>query len=133
MAAIAETAGACIAETCPDTVLVAGDRLDMMPAATATVPFNVPLVHLHGGEVTEGAVDDRIRHAVTKLAHLHCVSSERARERLLGMGEEAWRIHVTGAPGLDTLVVAPRLSRQEFLAQCWDGRRRQSQSGHGTS
>ena len=117
MAAIAEAAGACIAETCPDTVLVVGDRLDMMPAATATVPFNVPLVHLHGGEVTEGAVDDRIRHAVTKLAHLHCVSSKRARERLLGMGEEAWRIHVTGAPGLDTLVVAPRLGRREFLAK----------------
>ena len=87
----------------------------MMPAATATVPFNVPLVHLHGGEVTEGAVDDRIRHAVTKLAHLHCVSSESARDRLLGMGEEAWRIFLTGAPGLDTLVGAPRLSRRGFL------------------
>ncbi len=117
MAAIAETAGACIAETNPDAVLVVGDRLDMVPTATATVPFNVPLVHLHGGEVTEGALDDRVRHAVTKLAHLHCVSSERARERLLGMGEEAWRIHVTGAPGLDTLVEAPRLSRSEFMAE----------------
>ena len=117
MAAIAETAGACIAETAPDAVLVAGDRLDMMPAATATLPFNVPLVHLHGGEVTEGAVDDRIRHAVAKLAHLHCVSSERARERLLGMGEEAWRVHVTGAPGLDTLVEAPRLNRSEFMGK----------------
>lgn len=117
MAEIAETAGACIAETSPDTVLVVGDRLDMMPAAMATLPFNVPLVHLHGGEVTEGAVDDRIRHAVAKLAHLHCVSSERARERLLGMGEEAWRVHVTGAPGLDTLVEAPRLNRPEFMAK----------------
>ena len=115
MAAIAETAGACIAETCPDAVLVVGDRLDMMPVATAAVPFNVPLVHLHGGEVTEGAVDDRIRHAVTKLAHMHCVSSKRACERLLGMGEEPWRVHVTGAPGLDTLVGAPRLARREFL------------------
>ena len=117
MASIAEAAGACIAEVHPDATLVLGDRLDMIPAATAALPFNVPLVHLHGGEVTEGAIDDRIRHAVAKLAHLHCVSSERAREHLCDMGEEAWRIHVTGAPGLDTLVAAPRLSRTEFMAK----------------
>lgn len=117
MAEIAEAAGACVGQVHPGAVLVAGDRLDMMPAAMATLPFNVPLVHLHGGEVTEGAVDDRIRHAVAKLAHLHCVSSERARERLLGMGEEAWRVHVTGAPGLDTLVEAPRLNRPDFMAK----------------
>ena len=117
MAAIAEAAGACIAEARPDAALVVGDRLDMIPVATAALPFNIPLVHLHGGEVTEGAVDDRIRHAVAKLAHLHCVSSGRARERLRDMGEEEWRIHVTGAPGLDTLVAAPRLSRSEFMAK----------------
>ena len=117
MADITEAAGACVARVHPGAVLVAGDRLDMMPAAMATLPFNVPLVHLHGGEVTEGAVDDRIRHAVTKLAHLHCVSSERARERLLEMGEEEWRVHVTGAPGLDTVVEAPKLSRSDFMAK----------------
>ena len=117
MAEITEAAGACVARVHPGAVLVAGDRLDMMPAAVATLPFNLPLVHLHGGEVTEGAVDDRIRHAVTKLAHLHCVSSERARERLLEMGEEEWRVHVTGAPGLDTLVEAPKLSRSDFMAK----------------
>ena len=117
MAEITEAAGACIARVYPGAVLVAGDRLDMMPAAMATLPFNVPLVHLHGGEVTEGAVDDRIRHAVAKLAHLHCVAWERARARLLGMGEEAWRVHVTGAPGLDTLIEAPRLNRPDFMAK----------------
>ena len=117
MAEITEAAGTCVAQVYPGVVLVAGDRLDMMPAAMATLPFNVPLVHLHGGEVTEGAIDDRIRHAVTKLAHLHCVSSERARERLLEMGEEEWRVHVTGAPGLDTLVEAPKLSRSDFMAK----------------
>ena len=117
MAEITEAVGACIARAHPVVVLVTGDRLDMMPAAMATLPFNVPLVHLHGGEVTEGAVDDRIRHAVTKLAHLHCVSSERASERLLGMGEEEWRVHVTGAPGLDTLLEAPKMSRSDFMAK----------------
>src|SRR5690606_13568002 len=77
--------------------------------------FNLPLVHLHGGEVTEGALDDRARHAMTKLAHLHCVSSEGARQRLIGAGEEPWRIHVTGAPGIDTLLAAPAMTRRAFL------------------
>lgn len=117
MAAIAEAAGALYARVAPDAVLVVGDRLDMLPAATAALPFNVPLVHLHGGEATEGAVDDRIRHALTKLAHMHCVSSEAARRRLLAMGEEAGRIAVTGAPGLDTLKAAPVLSPEDFARE----------------
>ncbi len=117
MATIAEAAGALYARVAPDAVLVIGDRLDMLPAATATLPFNIPLVHLHGGEVTEGAVDDRIRHAISKLAHMHCVSSEGARRRLLAMGEEAGRIVVTGAPGLDTLNAAPALSAVDFARE----------------
>ena len=117
MAAIAEAAGALYGRVAPDAVLVMGDRLDMLPAATASLPFNIPLVHLHGGEVTEGAVDDRIRHALTKLAHMHCVSSESARRRLLAMGEEAGRIVVTGAPGLDTLKAAPPLSVGDFARE----------------
>ena len=63
----------------------------------------VPIVHLHGGEVTEGAVDDRIRHAVTKLADLHCVSTAEAAARVRQLGEPADRVVVTGAPGLDPL------------------------------
>lgn len=117
MAAIAAAAGALYARVAPDAVLVTGDRLDMLPAATATLPFNIPLVHLHGGEATEGAVDDRIRHAMTKLAHLHCASSEGARRRLLGMGEPADRIVVTGAPGLDTLNNTLRLSAADFARE----------------
>lgn len=117
MAAIAEAAGALYARVAPDAVLIVADRLDMLPAATASLPFNIPLVHLHGGEVTEGAVDDRIRHALTKLAHMHCVSSEGARRRLLAMGEEAGRIVVTGAPGLDTLKAAPALSASDFARE----------------
>jgi UDP-hydrolysing UDP-N-acetyl-D-glucosamine 2-epimerase len=117
MAAIAAAAGALYARVSPGAVLVVGDRLDMLPAATASLPFNIPLVHLHGGEVTEGAVDDRIRHALTKLAHMHCVSSDGARRRLLAMGEEAARIVVTGAPGLDTLKAAPPLSAADFARE----------------
>lgn len=117
MANIAEEVGAYISEHSPDVVLVIGDRLDMLPAATASLPSNTPLVHLHGGEVTEGAIDDRIRHAITKLADWHCVSTEGALGRLLAMGESSQRITVTGAPGLDTLRTAPVISRLEFFAE----------------
>ena len=115
MGAITASAGRLYHEVAPDAVLVMGDRLDMLPAAVAAVAFNVPLVHLHGGEVTEGALDDRARHAISKLAHVHCVSTAGARDRLLALGEEPWRIHQTGAPGIDTLLQAPAISRREFL------------------
>lgn len=118
MGGITEAAGALYGKIRPDVILVTGDRLDMLPSAIASLPFNIPLVHLHGGEVTEGAVDDRIRHALTKLSHLHCASSPGARERLLMLGEEDWRIHVTGAPGLDTLRNAPQMTEAEFAEAC---------------
>ncbi|MBK8908189.1 MAG: UDP-N-acetylglucosamine 2-epimerase (hydrolyzing) [Rhodospirillales bacterium] len=117
MAAITRDAGRTIAEVRPDAVLLVGDRLDMIPAALAALPANVPLVHVHGGEITEGAIDDRIRHAMTKLSHLHCVSSSGAAARVAAMGEEAWRIHVTGAPALDTLLAVPELDADTFLRE----------------
>ncbi len=117
MAAIAEATGRACAELRPDVVLIACDRLDMIPAAVATLPFNLPLVHLHGGELAQGAIDDRIRHALSKLAHLHCAATVEAAERLNQMGEEAWRIHVTGAPGLDTLAGEQAISRAAFAKE----------------
>lgn len=115
MAKISESSGELIEELSPDLMLVIGDRLDMLPAAVASLPFNLPLAHLHGGEVTEGAIDDRIRHALTKLSHLHLVSCRSAADRVRAMGEEEWRIVLTGAPGLDTLLAAPQMQREEFL------------------
>jgi UDP-N-acetylglucosamine 2-epimerase (non-hydrolysing) len=85
----------------PDACVVLGDRWELLYAVPPVLLLGVPLVHLHGGELTEGAVDDRIRHATTKLADLHCVSTERAAERLRAMGEPADRVFVTGAPSLD--------------------------------
>ncbi len=117
MSEIAAAAGQVYHDVTPDLVMLIGDRLDMLPAATASLPFNLPLVHLHGGEVTLGAIDDRVRHAVSKLAHIHCVASPGARERLLAIGEEDWRIQVTGGPGLDTLVQAHEMSAEEFAAE----------------
>lgn len=116
MAEIATATADLLAAIRPDVVLVVGDRLDMIPAALATLPFNVPLAHLHGGEQTLGAVDDRVRHAMTKLAHLHCVANVDAANRVAAMGEEPWRIHVTGAPGLDLLLGEDIVTPAEFAA-----------------
>lgn len=87
----------------PDILVVLGDRTEMLAAAVASIPFNIPLVHIHGGEVTEGAIDEVIRHSMTKMSHLHFVSTEQYGLRIQQMGEEPWRVHVTGAPGLDNI------------------------------
>ena len=99
----------------PDCLLVMGDRLDMVPVAIAATPFNLPIAHLHGGELTFGAVDDRLRHAISKLAHLHFVSGTDAAKRLARMGEQPDRIHVVGAPALDALAAQGAIPREEFL------------------
>lgn len=100
----------------PDLVVVLGDRFEMLAAAVAALPFALPVAHIHGGEVTEGAMDNQIRHAISKLAHLHFVSAPVHAERLARMDEEAWRIHMVGAPGLDRLGAATPLSPAELAA-----------------
>ncbi len=92
----------------PAAVVVLGDRWELLYAVPPVVLAGIPLVHLHGGEVTEGAIDDRVRHAVTKLADVHCVSTQESAARLRRLGEPEERIHVTGAPSLDRVSnVAP--------------------------
>ena len=105
-AAIARAAGRALAAERVDVLVVLGDRWELLYVVPPAVLLGVPVVHLHGGEVTEGALDERVRHAVTKLADQHCVASEDAAARLRQLGEEAARIHVTGAPGLDRLAMA---------------------------
>ena len=87
----------------PDLILLFGDRYEMLAAAIASLPFAIPLAHLHGGEVTIGAFDNQIRNAITKMAHIHLVSHPHHAARVRQMGEKKWRIHVTGAPGVDRL------------------------------
>jgi UDP-hydrolysing UDP-N-acetyl-D-glucosamine 2-epimerase len=87
----------------PDWLLVLGDRGEQLGAALAALHVGVPVAHLHGGEVTRGAVDDTVRDLVSRIAHLHLVATEDAARRLAATGEEAWRIHRVGAPGLDRL------------------------------
>ncbi len=103
----------------PDLLVVLGDRFEMLAAAAAALPFALPVAHIHGGEVSEGAIDNQIRNAITKLAHLHFASAEEHARRIRAMGEEPWRIHATGAPGLDRLAALATLSREE-LARALD-------------
>ena len=87
----------------PDLLLVMGDRFEMHAAVSAAAPFGIPIAHIHGGESTEGAMDELFRHAMTKMCHLHFVATETYRDRVVRMGEEPWRVTVTGAPALDNL------------------------------
>jgi len=87
----------------PDMLLVLGDRFEMHAAVVAALPFNIPVAHIHGGESTEGAIDEAIRHSITKMSHIHFPSTELYGRRIEQMGEEPWRIVVTGAPSLDNL------------------------------
>ena len=102
----------------PDIVLVLGDRYEMFSAAGSALVHGLPLAHIHGGELSEGANDDAFRHAITKMSHLHFVSTEDHGRRVRQLGEAAGRVHVTGAPGLDTLSddeIADRNELEEFL------------------
>ena len=98
----------------PDLVLLLGDRFEMHSAAVAAVPFRVPVAHIQGGELTQGAIDEQFRHSITKLAHLHFASTELYGRRLRQMGEEPWRVVVSGAPAIDNLLQREALSRGEL-------------------
>jgi UDP-N-acetylglucosamine 2-epimerase (non-hydrolysing)/GDP/UDP-N,N'-diacetylbacillosamine 2-epimerase (hydrolysing) len=89
----------------PDLVLLLGDRGEALAAALAAAHMNVPVAHVHGGESMRGAtIDDSIRHAITKFAHLHFPASESAADRIRKLGEEPWRVTTVGAPGLDAVL-----------------------------
>ncbi len=92
-----------LAQINPDLLVILGDRFEMLSAAVAALPLGLPLAHLHGGELTLGAMDDAARHAMTKLSHLHFVSTREYARRVVQMGEEPWRVTVCGALSLDNL------------------------------
>lgn len=101
----------------PDILLVLGDRFEMFSAAAAAVPFPLVIAHLHGGELTLGAIDDSFRHAISKMAHLHFVATPRAGQRLIQMGEPPERICVSGAPGLDGICDAASLTAADLRSR----------------
>ncbi|MDH4455363.1 MAG: UDP-N-acetylglucosamine 2-epimerase [Verrucomicrobiota bacterium] len=106
--------GKYFAQEPPDLLVVLGDRFEMFAAALAAVPFNLPILHLHGGELSEGAMDDRFRHGLTKMSHLHGVATEVYRQRVIQMGEEPWRVIQCGALSLDNLHDMRLLTRGEL-------------------
>src|SRR4030088_650389 len=96
----------------PDLLLLIADRYEMLAPAAVSLALGIPIAHIAGGEVSEGAIDDAVRNALTKMAHLHFTSTFAARERIVAMGEEPWRVLRAGAPSLDHLRKSTLLSRE---------------------
>lgn len=99
----------------PDILLVLGDRDEPFAGAVAAAHMNIPVAHIHGGEVTEGCIDESIRHSITKFAHIHFPATEESADRIRKMGEEQWRIHTTGAPGLDTILNTKLIPKDQLV------------------
>ncbi len=104
----------CLGEMRPDLLLVTADRYEMLAPASVALALRIPVAHIEGGEISEGAIDDSVRNALTKMSHVHFTSTELARARVIAMGEEEWRVHRTGAPSLDHLRRGPLLSREQL-------------------
>lgn len=98
----------------PDLVLVLGDRYEILAAATAALIERIPVAHIAGGEITEGAFDDSIRHCITKISHLHFTSTEDYRRRVIQLGEEPDRVFYVGALGVENIKNLPLLSKEEI-------------------
>ena len=98
----------------PELIVVLGDRYEMHASALAALPFRIPIAHIHGGEETEGAIDNALRHSMTKLSHVHFCSTELAASRIRAMGENPDYITVCGAPALDTILSTQTMTRGEW-------------------
>jgi len=97
----------------PDLILLTADRYEMLAPASVALALRIPIAHIEGGDISEGAIDDAVRNALTKMSHLHFACTRRSRERIIGMGEETWRVHFTGSPCLDQLQRRRLLTRLE--------------------
>ncbi len=98
----------------PDILVLLGDRFEILAAAQAAMVARIPIAHLHGGELTEGLIDEAIRHSVTKMAHLHFVANEIYRQRVIQLGEQPNRVFNYGAPGLDNINRLKLLDKKEL-------------------
>ncbi|MBL4773458.1 MAG: UDP-N-acetylglucosamine 2-epimerase (hydrolyzing) [Alcanivoracaceae bacterium] len=92
-----------LAELRPDLMLIIADRYEMLAPASVALTLRIPIAHIEGGDVSEGAIDDAVRNALTKMSHIHFAPTKKAKMRVLAMGEESWRVHLSGAPSLDHL------------------------------
>lgn len=98
----------------PDLIVVLGDRFEILAAVSAALFYKIPVAHLHGGEITEGAYDDCIRHAITKMSHLHFTSTEAYRQRVIQLGEQPERVFYVGAIGVENTKRILPLSKKEL-------------------
>jgi UDP-N-acetylglucosamine 2-epimerase (non-hydrolysing)/GDP/UDP-N,N'-diacetylbacillosamine 2-epimerase (hydrolysing) len=101
----------------PDILLLIADRYEMLAPASVALALRIPVAHIEGGEISEGAIDDAVRNALTKMGHIHFTSTELARKRVIAMGEEPWRVHRAGAPSLDHLVQRKLYPREELQSR----------------
>lgn len=100
---------------CPDLLIVLGDRYEVLAAVGAALVARLPVAHLCGGDVTEGAMDEAIRHSITKMSHLHFVTNDESARRVRQLGEDPRRIHVVGSTGLDRIRLTPVLEQKAFF------------------
>ena len=98
----------------PDLLLILGDRYEMLAVASTALVYKIPIAHLHGGEITEGAFDDAIRHAITKMSHLHFTSTEAYRKRVIQLGEQPDRVFNVGALGVENVMKNDFMSKEEI-------------------
>jgi GDP/UDP-N,N'-diacetylbacillosamine 2-epimerase (hydrolysing) len=101
-----------------DYVVVLGDRIELLPIVQISIIYRKPIIHLHGGEVTTGALDDQVRHMITKAAHLHFCAADAYRQNILSMGEEPWRVHNVGALAVDTMVGESPFPKEGLFHDC---------------
>jgi len=104
----------CLESLKPDLIVVLGDRFEILPAVFAALVARIPVAHLHGGETTEGAFDEAIRHSITKMSHLHFVAAEEYRNRVIQLGEYPDRVFCVGGLGIDNILKLDLLSKREL-------------------
>jgi UDP-hydrolysing UDP-N-acetyl-D-glucosamine 2-epimerase len=98
----------------PDILVLLGDRFEILPAAQAAMVARIPIAHIHGGEATEGAFDEQIRHAITKMSHLHFTAADAYKRRVIQLGEDPHRVYTVGALGLDHIKRTELYDRENF-------------------
>jgi UDP-N-acetylglucosamine 2-epimerase (non-hydrolysing)/GDP/UDP-N,N'-diacetylbacillosamine 2-epimerase (hydrolysing) len=101
----------------PDLLLLIADRYEMLAPISVALALRIPVAHVEGGEISEGAIDDAVRNAITKMSHIHFTSTDTARARVIAMGEEEWRVHRAGAPSIDHLSRNKLYARDELQAR----------------
>lgn len=116
MAKCSEGMADAFAKLSPDVIVILGDRYEMLSVASVATVMRIPIIHLHGGEISEGAIDDSIRHAITKLSSLHLTATEQYRNRVIQMGEQPNRVINTGAIGVYNAAHIAPMSREELNA-----------------